>query len=152
MGLTLQEISQLAFVVNDARSIVKAYQQLFNTNPPVILDVSHTEDMTGQIITPYKTRIALVTANNIQIEFIQVLEGRPAIYCDFLKRCGPGLHHLGINVPDIDEALQKAKENDLKILWNGHIYGVRFAYLDTASQLGTILEFIEVRPPKPFES
>lgn len=149
MGLSLEEISQLAFVVNDAASFAKTYQQLFNTNPPVILDVSHTEDMTGQSITPYKTRIALVTVNNIQIEFIQVLEGRPAIYCDFLKRCGPGLHHIGINVADIDEALQQAKENKLKILWSGHVYGVRFAYLDTLSQFGTILEFIEVRPPKP---
>jgi len=143
------EINQLGFVVKDAARVAAAFQQLFGAEPPVTIDATVTRDIAGVPIPSYEIRIAFLTLEKLQLEFIQVLKGRPAIYCDFLDRCGEGFHHLGVNVPSLDAALQQMKAARLRILWSGDIYGTRWAYLDTQAQLGTIVELIEIRPPQP---
>lgn len=143
------ETNELGFVVRDATRVATAFQQLFDAEPPVILDATVSQDLTGRPIPSYSVRIAFLTLRQLQLEFIQVLKGRPAIYCDFLNRCGEGLHHIGVNVPNLDAALRQMKTAGFRILWSGNIYGTRWAYLDTALKLGTILELIEIRPPKP---
>jgi methylmalonyl-CoA/ethylmalonyl-CoA epimerase len=143
------EINQLGFVVKDAARTASAFQQLFGVEPPVTIDATVTRDIAGGSIPSYEIRIAFLTLGKLQLEFIQVLKGRPAIYCDFLDRCGEGFHHVGVDVPDLDAALQQMKAARLRILWSGDIYGTRWAYLDTQAQLGTILELIEIRPPQP---
>jgi hypothetical protein len=143
------DINQLGFVVRDAARTANAFQQLFNARPPVTIDASVTQDLAGRPIPDYEVRIAFLTFGNLQLEFIQVLKGRPAIYCDFLDRHGEGLHHIGVNVPDLDVALEQMRASQFRILWSGNIYGTRWAYLDTAAHLGTILELIEIRPPQP---
>jgi methylmalonyl-CoA/ethylmalonyl-CoA epimerase len=150
VNLKLTEINQLGLVVRDAPHIASAFQHLFHAQPPVVFDASVTQDLKGQPISPYAIRIAFVTLQNLQLEFIQVLEGRPTIYCDFLEQCGEGLHHIGLNVPNLDAALKQMKKTKFRILWSGNIYGTRWAYLDTQAQLGTILELIEIRPPQAF--
>lgn len=143
------ETNQLGFVVRDATRVATAFQQLFDADPPVVLDATVSQDLTGRPIPSYSVRMAFLTVRELQLEFIQVLQGRPAIYCDFLKRCGEGLHHIGVNVPNLNTALEQMKSAQFRILWTGNIYGTRWAYLDTAAQLGTILELIEIRPPRP---
>ena len=143
------EINQLGFVVKDAAHIASAFQPLFGVEPPVTIDATVTQDAAGEPIPPYEVRIAFLTLGKLQLEFIQVLKGRPAIYCDFLDRCGEGLHHVGVNVPNLDAALRQMKAARLRILWSGNIYGTRWAYLETQAQLGTILELIEIRPVQP---
>jgi hypothetical protein len=143
------DINQLGFVVRDAARKASAVQQLFNAEPPVTIDAAVTQDLAGRPIPDYEIRIAFLTLQKLQLEFIQVLKGRPAIYCDFLKRCGEGLHHIGVNVSNLDAALQQMNAERLRTLWSGNIYGTRWAYLDTTAELGTILELIEIRPPQP---
>lgn len=135
--------------MRNAARIASAFQQLFDAKPPVTIDATVTQDLAGRPIPSYEIRIAFLTLGKLQLEFIQVLKGQPAIYCDFLERCGEGLHHLGVNVPNLDAALQQMEVEQIRILWSGNIYGTRWAYLDTTAQLGTILELIEIRPPQP---
>lgn len=139
----------MGFVVQDATRIASPFQQLFGVEPPVTIDATVTQDLAGGPIPSYEIRITFLTLAKLQLEFIQVLKGRPAIYCDFLDRCGEGLHHVGVNVPSLDAALQQMRAAGLRILWSGNIYGTRWAYLDTQAQLGTILELIEIRRPQP---
>jgi len=149
MKRKFSEINQLGFVVRDTARTANAFQVLFDAEPPVTFDATVTQDSTGQPIPSYEIRLAFLTLREFQLEFIQVLNGRPAIYCDFLDQCGEGLHHIAVNVPNLDTTLQQTKAAGLRILWSGNIYGTRWAYLDTAASLGTILELIEIRPPQP---
>ncbi len=149
MLLSLQRVNQIGYLVNDAASTAEKYKSLFNTNSPVILDVEVSENFEGKQIPPYRIRIALITLGETQLEFIQLLEGNPKVYTDFLQQCGEGLHHVGINVPNLTTTLKAAKADGFQILWSGIVYSVPFAYLDTQKQFSTILELIEVRPPKP---
>lgn len=152
MSLNFGGINQLGYVVKHSSDTATKYQNLFGANPPVIFDAEVTdvrEGRDGKAVPPYKIRFAFVTLGELQLEFIQVLEGTPTLYTNFLKRSGEGLHHVGVNVPDLKAVVDIASAMGFSVLWSGQIYSVPFAYLDTQDQLGTILELIEVRPPKP---
>ena len=152
MNLNFEGINQLGYVVKNAAETAEKYQSLFDANPAVVFASEVTdarEGLDGTAIPPYKVRFALITLGGLQLEFIQVLEGTPKLYTDFLNRCGEGLHHIGINVPDLQAAVDAALASGFTVLWSGQIFSVPFAYLDTQDQLGTILELIEIRPPKP---
>ncbi|MFX1491121.1 MAG: VOC family protein [Promethearchaeota archaeon] len=149
MSLTFQGINQLGFVVNDAIEIARRQQILFNCDSPVIIDAEVKADFWGQAITPYKIKIAFLTLGELQLEFIQVLAGTPTVYTDFLDQCGEGLHHVGINVPNLQKALDGVVDEGIEVLWSGVIYSVPFAYLDTQQRFGTIIELIELSPPNP---
>ena len=50
---------------------------------------------------------------------------------------------------DLDEALAIVKQNGTEALQMGTAVGsVRFAYLDTAAELGIVIEFIQIGKPK----
>ncbi|MDO8124328.1 MAG: VOC family protein [Candidatus Hermodarchaeota archaeon] len=152
MNLNFEGINQLGYVVKNAAETAEKYQSLFGANPAVVFESEVTnarEGLDGKAIPSYRVRFALVTLGELQLEFIQVLEGAPRLYTDFLDRCGEGLHHVGINVPDLHAAVDATLVTGFTVLWSGQIFSVPFAYLDTQDQLGTILELIEVRPPKP---
>ena len=152
MNLNFEGINQLGYVVKNSSDTATKYQNLFDTNPPVILEAEVTdvrEGLDGKAVPPYKIRFAFVTLGELQLEFIQVLEGTPTLYTNFLKKSGEGLHHIGVNVPDLKSVVDIASSIGFSVLWSGQIYSVPFAYLDTQDQLGTILELIEMRPSKP---
>jgi hypothetical protein len=152
MNLNFGDINQLGYVVKNASDTAKRYQDLFQTNPAVVLDADVTnarEGLDGKVIPAYKIRFALITLGELQLEFIQVLEGDPSLYTTFLKKSGEGLHHIGVNVPDLKTGVDSAGAKGFTVLWSGQIYSVPFAYLDTQEQLGSILELIEIRPAKP---
>jgi methylmalonyl-CoA/ethylmalonyl-CoA epimerase len=79
-----------------------------------------------------------------QVELIQPLAG-PSIYHEFLEASGEGVHHVGVFVSSLAEAVARAGRD---VLQSGRGYGLDgdggFAYLDTAAELGTIVELIEV--------
>lgn len=152
LDLKFEGISQLGYVVKNASETAEKYQSLFGSNPAVVFDAEVTdarEGLDGKAIPSYKVRFALITLGELQLEFIQVLEGTPRHYTEFLERYGEGLHHIGINVPDLQAAVDTALATGFTVLWSGQIFSVPFAYLDTEDRLGTILELIEIRPPKP---
>ncbi len=149
MGFPFQGINQLGFVVKDATDIATRQQILFDCDSPVIMEAEVKENLWEQAIPPYKIKIAFLTLGELQLEFIQVLDGTPKIYTDFLVQCGEGLHHVGINVPNLRKALDGVSDEGIKVLWSGTIYSVPFTYLDTQQRFGTIIELIELRPPNP---
>lgn len=152
MSLNFEGINQLGYVVKNSSDTATKYQNLFGTDPPVIFEAEVTdvrEGLDGKAVPPYKIRFAFVMLGELQLEFIHVLEGTPTLYTNFLKTKGEGLHHIGVNVPDLKSVVDIASSIGFSVLWSGQIYSVPFAYLDTQDQLGTILELIEMRPSKP---
>lgn len=76
-------------------------------------------------------RVALAQSGGIQIEIIQLLDGHPSLWRDFLERTGGGLHHVScwLTRRDYQSALERLKHDGIPILQQG-VFGpdVRFAY------------------------
>lgn len=147
-------IAQVALIVEDLDKAMEAYWKLFGIGPwhvytygkPLVKEMSYR----GQP-AEYRMRLALSWIGPLRIELIQPLEG-DTVYADFVRAhgCGSesvGVHHFGLLVDDMDEALALAEDAGLVMTQDGAGFGLsgdgHYAYLDTEALIGVSLELIE---------
>jgi 4-hydroxyphenylpyruvate dioxygenase and related hemolysins len=142
-------IAQVAILVEDLEKTVENYWTLFGIGPwhfytyakPLVRQMSYH----GQP-ADYQMRIALSQIGPMRIELIEAKEG-DSIYADFIKEHGYGVHHLGILVEDMNQALAQAHSDGFNIIQDGSGFGLdgdgHYAYLETEELLGVTLELIQ---------
>ena len=152
-------IAQVAILVKDLEETVENYWAMFGIGPwyfytyakPLVKQMSYYGHP-----AEYKMRLALSQIGPMRIELIEVKEG-DSIYADFIKEHGYGVHHLGILVEDMDDALAQAYSARFNMIQDGYGFGLHgdgyFAYLETEESLGVTLELIQrpkarVKPEK----
>ncbi|MGH3636122.1 VOC family protein [Mycobacterium sp.] len=85
--------------------------------------------------------IALSYAGDMQLELIAPVSGE-SIYTEFLRDCGPGLHHICFETDDIETALTEAAANGGEVVQRGTMPGgMEFGYV-SAPEAG--VPFIEI--------
>jgi methylmalonyl-CoA/ethylmalonyl-CoA epimerase len=82
--------------------------------------------------------------NNVEVELIQYERGE-CIHKEFLDEGREGLHHIRYDVDDIQAVIDKFEEDGIGVLQSGKIVGLKYAYMDTESLIGIILEFSAVK-------
>lgn len=142
-------IAQIAMIVKDLDQTVKHYHQTFGIAPwhfytygkPLVKEMSYH----GKPVE-HKMRVALAYFGAMRIELIELQEGE-TIYADFVEEHGYGLHHLGVLVDDVPQALDQAHLAGLEMIQDGSGFGCdgdgHYAYLDTQEKFGFTLELIE---------
>lgn len=146
-------VAQIAFVVEDLDATVEAYWKNFGIGPwhfytygaPLVKRMTRRG-----VPADYKMRVALSYFGPMRVELIEQVEG-DTVYADFIRDHGYGIHHLGILVEDMDEALAQAREAGFAMTMDGAGFGAdgdgHYAYLDTEAYIGTTLELIS-RPKR----
>jgi methylmalonyl-CoA/ethylmalonyl-CoA epimerase len=139
-------LGQVGIVVRDIDSTIDYYQGVFGIGPWAVFEGEpETCVERGECIS-FKGKMAMAQAGPVQIELIQILEGR-TLHSDFLGERDEGLHHLGFFVRDLDERLRAAKEAGIEVLQHGVLkqlgLKIEYAYLDTTETGGVILEYIQ---------
>lgn len=98
-----------------------------------------------------RMKTAICYAGDEQIELIQPLDNTPNAYRDtFPHGGGPGggFHHLCFWSDDLDADLDHYTSLGHAIANVGRVVkGPRFAYVDTRSELGCMVELLETAPP-----
>jgi len=140
-----RKINQIGIVVKDLQAAVDFYQGL-GFGPFQIIDrPEETCELRGEE-SRFQIKTALGTAGTVQLEIVQVLSGENA-YTEYLEKRGEGMHHVGMYVDDIESELGAYTSKGMEIVSRGEFMGVKWAYIDTTSILGHLVEFIEL--PKP---
>jgi methylmalonyl-CoA/ethylmalonyl-CoA epimerase len=140
---------QIGIVVEDLERAMRRYSEIFDCGPWSVYtygpELLREQTFRGGPGT-FEMRLALAGAGP-QIELIQPLRG-PSLYHEWLAQHGEGLHHIGMKVPDLLAGIRDMEHRGFGLLQSGRGYGLDgdggFAYLDTAGELGVILELIEV--------
>lgn len=152
-------IAQVAILVRDLDKTVENYWTLFGIGPwhfytygkPLVRQMSYH----GRP-AEYKMRIALSQIGPLRIELIEAKEGE-SIYTDFIEEHGYGVHHFGILVEDMGDALTLTNSAGFNMIQDGSGFGLdgdgHYAYLETEEALGVTLELIQrpkdrVKPEK----
>jgi 4-hydroxyphenylpyruvate dioxygenase-like putative hemolysin len=86
--------------------------------------------------------LAFARSGNVQIELIRPVRGE-GIHVEFLAHHGPGAHHLGFLVDDVDASVAAAADDGVEAVMTGDFGPVQIAYLDTFEALGLYLELIQ---------
>jgi catechol 2,3-dioxygenase-like lactoylglutathione lyase family enzyme len=93
--------------------------------------------------------ISLSYAGDMQLELIAPVTGE-SIYTEFLDGCGPGLHHICVEVQDteaFDAALTSAEAQGAPVVQQGVMPGgMRFAYVSAAHAGVPYLEIAHIPP------
>jgi methylmalonyl-CoA/ethylmalonyl-CoA epimerase len=144
----LPGFAQVGIVVHDLEQGIRDYSALAGLSPWAIYTYGpgFVHDLTyrGRPAS-FSMRIALSGASPM-VELVQPLEG-PSIYHDWLEEHGEGLHHVGVEVPSLDGAVETATASGFSVIQSGRGYGLDgdggFAYLDTYDRLRIIVELLE---------
>lgn len=133
---------QQAFVVDDFDGTRVALQATLGCGEFVALPASDIEyDFRGGTTT-CALEIGFARSGNVQIELLRPVRG-VGLHSEFLASNGPGAHHLGFLVDDIDTEVAAAAELGFARVQGAAFGALRFCYLDTWDAFGLYVELVE---------
>jgi catechol 2,3-dioxygenase-like lactoylglutathione lyase family enzyme len=153
VSLADKKIVQVGIVVENAERTARRYFDVFGLGPWFVIDFKpphvaeaelHGVRMRG---SDFHIRAALASLGPLQFELLEPVSG-PSTHMDFLKRHGPGIHHVSFgSVADHDEAVAGFKSLGIEVEFTGLLGGAAtFTYMATQKDLGTVFELVKVRP------
>ena len=145
--MIINKLEHVAVLVDDVEKSIEGLQKLFGVEKGAIIDWELKKDLNKNPIEPYTLRMGFVQLANTVIEFMQVIEGK-SFYDDYKQKVGEGIHHICMDVEDIDEAIKHFEELGIKVVDSGKVAGSAFAYLDTIETCGFLIEVLQKKVRK----
>jgi Glyoxalase/Bleomycin resistance protein/Dioxygenase superfamily len=133
-------IFQHAWVVEDL-SAAKDAMAVLGCGRFVEFEMEQTWDLRGEQVSSTMAT-AFARSGNVQIELMQPTAGDSVVQ-EFLDRYGPGPHHHGVRVADLDATVAAAAEDGFAPVMTGQMGSVRICFLDTVDALGLYVELLE---------
>jgi methylmalonyl-CoA epimerase len=108
---------------------------------------------TEEVVESEQVRLVMVPVGETRLELLEPLSESSPI-AKFIAKRGEGLHHVSLRVPDLAAAVERLKEDgvrlvseEMKIGAGGH----RFVFVHPSSAGGVLLELVEDgdRPTRP---
>ncbi|TAL37074.1 MAG: hypothetical protein EPN93_06510 [Spirochaetes bacterium] len=146
---SIQGFNQVGIAVRDAEAAMKFMESAFGIKLFLITMPEAKAFLRGREVR-FVTRIAIGHVGTVDLEFMEILEGEHIVQ-EFLDTRGPGIHHLGIYVDDLNAAVDEWERGGAKVVQRtAHPDGIGTAYLDTEKELGAMyVEIIQLpKPPK----
>ncbi len=129
-------LEHIAIAVEDLEAAVALYSAI----------LGH-EEAGREEVASEGVRIAFFEAGESRIELLEAMT-EDSVVGRFLARRGPGLHHIALEVADIDAALARCKTAGLETIGEAPRVGAggrRVAFLRPGSTGGVLVELSEVR-------
>lgn len=150
LAIKVDEITQVALIVEDLLGTVKNYWNIFGIGPwslieckpPLIHDLTYKGKS-----AEFTSKVAVAKLGGLEIEPITPVSGKN-IYKDFLIKYGEGLHHLQFVVNDIKKTKKIMEELGFSVLMSLGFSDGEAVYFNTFDDLKTIWEAFQ--PPKSF--
>ncbi len=136
-------LCQIGIVVKNIDATLEYYRKQFGMGPFEVRYVDYpTASYYGQT-EGYRGKRAFFHLGAIQIELIELIDGK-TIHEAFLREKGEGVHHVGFEVDDLNQAMEAAKADGFHV--TQHFLREDksgFAYLDTDKTGGVVFELIK---------
>ena len=133
--MNLEKINHIGIAVANLEESIHQYQQLGFT-------FHGTEEVSEQ-----KVMTAFFEIGESHIELLEATAEDSPI-AKFLQKRGPGIHHICIQVDDIDAALQRYREAGLRLVNEQPVIGAgghRVAFIHPKSTSGVLIEVLETK-------
>src|SRR4051794_29443411 len=133
---------QQAYVVADRDRAEQAMRGSLGCGPFVDLPADDLEyDLRGERVS-CALALGFARSGNMQIELLQPVRGQ-GLHVEFLASNGPGLHHLGFLIDDLDAVVALGEAAGFPKLMGSRFGSLEFAYLDTFDALGVYTELVD---------
>lgn len=143
-------IRQNGYVVHDIDAALAHWTGVLGVGPFFYFERVPIEDFRHRgEPSPVEVSIALANWGDLQIELIQQRNDAPSMYRDFLAAGHEGLQHVACWYESLDGILAEVAAAGTPVGQSGTIgERGRFAYLETASHPGTVIEISEISGSK----
>jgi hypothetical protein len=130
---------QQAFVVADIEGAQQSMRETLGCSAFVTLPATDLEyDLRGRTVS-CAIELAFARSGNVQIELLQPVRGE-GLHVEFLASNGPGAHHLGFLVDDLEAVVATSP---FPRIMGAQFGSLTFCYLDTFSAFGLYVELVE---------
>lgn len=137
--IRINEVAHICLIVDDIEKALERVNKTFEIPPVKVEEYTSTARLRGKDLGKYNVKLAFVKiASNMTLELLQISEGK-SIEQDWLKNHGETIHHIAIEVDDIEKEAAKWEKKGVKILQEDH---GKWIYLDTEKILGMNIELI----------
>ncbi len=131
--IKVKKINHIAIAVENIEAILPFWQEALG------LSLTHIEEVPNQ-----KARVAFLPVGEGEIELVQPTDPDTGT-AKFIKEKGPGLHHLCLEVENIDRALEALKASGVRMINETAqvLPGRKMAFLHPKSTGGVLVELYE---------
>ncbi len=131
----IKKVDHVALVVSDIDEGLKFWRDALG------LELEHIEDVPKE-----KSAIAFLPVGDVEVELVQPTSDDSGI-AKYLEKRGPGMHHICLEVDDIDGMLVQLKEKDVKLIHEEPLIGIggkKYAFIHPKAAFGVLVELYEI--------
>ena len=128
------KLAHIGIAVKSLKDSVPVFEKIFNTA------ASEMEFVEGQ-----KVNVRKLHLENCDLELLEGTDPESPI-TKFIEKKGEGIHHVSFEVNDIQDKLDKAKENGIRLINENAVEGadeMLVAFLHPKSTNNILIEFTE---------
>lgn len=135
----VKKINHVAIVVNDIDSSLSFWEKTLG------LQLDRIEEVPSQ-----QSRVAFIPLGDSEIELVQPTASDSGM-ANFLQKRGEGMHHLCLEVTDIDATLAELKAAGVRLIDETarELPGRKMAFIHPKSANGVLVELYELSGPQP---
>jgi len=135
----IKKIDHIAIAVRSIEEALEAYQEALG------LELTDVKEMSEDAV-----RVAFLPVGESEIELVEPLANHSSV-ARFLEKQGEGLHHICLEVEDIEAALQGLRAKGMRPIDRRPRQGAhgRVAFLHPNSAHGVLIELIEKHGGEP---
>lgn len=151
MSALFGKVCQNGYVVRDIAAAMKFWTEVLRVGPFFYIPSVKVDWFKYRgADSPVEMSIALANSGDLQIELIQQRNDAPSMYQEFLAAGREGMQHMSYWTTDYQALYERALSLRYRIGQEGQIGGEkgRFAYFDTETHPGTVIEISDVSGPK----
>jgi methylmalonyl-CoA/ethylmalonyl-CoA epimerase len=133
----IKRIDHIAIVVEDIERALTFWQDALG------LELSHVEEVPSQ-----KSLVAFLPTLGSEVELVSPTAEDTGV-AKYLRKRGPGMHHICFEVDDIEGALVQLKEKGVRLINDEPTEGARgkrIAFIHPESASGVLVELYESSP------
>ncbi len=98
-----------------------------------------------ETVEDQKVRVAAFRVGDSRLELLEATTPDSPI-ARFIAKRGPGVHHLTLSVPDLEQALRRLERDGMRLIDRAPRIGAgneRIAFVHPASTAGVLIELVE---------
>ena len=136
----IRRIDHIAVVVDDIGTALSFWRDTLG------LDLSHVEDVPEE-----ESAVAFLTIHDGELELVKPTSKNSGV-ARYLRKRGPGLHHICFEVDDIGAVLDRLKDQNVRLINEQPTIGTggkRVAFIHPSSTHGVLVELYELTPQEP---
>ncbi|MCB9133801.1 MAG: methylmalonyl-CoA epimerase [Anaerolineales bacterium] len=137
---TIKRIDHIAIVVDDIPTALTFWQDALGLN------LAHVEDVPDQ-----ESVVAFLPTGESEIELVKPTTDTSGV-AKFLQKRGAGMHHICLEVDDIDAMLTHLKGKGVQLINETAIHGTggkKIAFIHPKSTAGVLVELYQLTPLEP---